>query len=52
LQAVLWVPVIRVTGDIAKMIGYPVGWLWRQRHLPQQPELHWREQHHLSARQG
>jgi glycosyltransferase involved in cell wall biosynthesis len=34
LAAVWWVPIIRVTGDIAKMIGYPVGWLWRLRHRP------------------
>ncbi|TET50147.1 MAG: glycosyltransferase [Anaerolineales bacterium] len=31
LQAVLWVPVIRLTGDLAKMIGYPVGVVWRWR---------------------
>jgi len=31
IQAVLWVPIIRVTGDVAKMIGYPVGVLWRLR---------------------
>lgn len=42
LQAMLWVPIIRVTGDIAKMIGYPVGWLWRIRHLPHRPDLRWR----------
>lgn len=29
LQAALWVPIIRVTGDFAKMIGYPVGVVWR-----------------------
>lgn len=29
LQAYLWVPVIRVSGDVAKMIGYPVGVWWR-----------------------
>jgi len=28
------IPVIRVVGDIAKMIGYPVGWVWRLRHHP------------------
>ncbi|MCC6802625.1 MAG: glycosyltransferase [Anaerolineae bacterium] len=28
------VPVIRVVGDIAKMIGYPVGWWWRIRNRP------------------
>ena len=32
VRAVLWVPIIRVVGDIAKMIGYPVGWLWRLKH--------------------
>ncbi len=31
-RAVLWVPVIRVTGDVAKMLGYPVGLCWRWRH--------------------
>ena len=31
LQAILWTPVIRVTGDVAKMVGYPVGCLWRIR---------------------
>ena len=31
LRAFLWVPIIRVTGDLAKMIGYPVGCWWRLR---------------------
>jgi len=31
LQAALWVPVIRVTGDVAKMMGYPAGVWWRWR---------------------
>ena len=44
LQAILWVPVIRVTGDVAKMLGYPVGWLWRIRRVAKQPELRWRSQ--------
>jgi glycosyltransferase involved in cell wall biosynthesis len=41
LKAVLWVPIIRVVGDLAKMIGYPAGlaWRWRHRH---RPEIHWR----------
>lgn len=34
IQAVLWVPVIRATGDIAKMLGYPVGLAWRRQHQP------------------
>jgi hypothetical protein len=29
-----WLPAIRVVGDIAKMIGYPVGWRWRLRYDP------------------
>jgi hypothetical protein len=29
--ALLWVPLIRLTGDAAKMIGYPVGLWWRLR---------------------
>jgi hypothetical protein len=41
LKAALWVPLIRVTGDIAKMIGYPVGLRWRWRHQGQIPD--WRE---------
>ena len=28
-----WMPVICWTGDVAKMIGYPVGVWWRWRHL-------------------
>ncbi|MEJ5199181.1 MAG: glycosyltransferase [Anaerolineae bacterium] len=41
LKAILLVPVIRAVGDIAKMIGYPVGWIWRLRHWSR-PEVHWR----------
>jgi hypothetical protein len=32
IEATLWVPVIRAVGDVAKMMGYPVGWLWRIQH--------------------
>jgi cellulose synthase/poly-beta-1,6-N-acetylglucosamine synthase-like glycosyltransferase len=41
LKALLWVPVIRVTGDIAKMLGYPVGLVWRWRHRSDIPN--WRQ---------
>jgi hypothetical protein len=41
LKALLWVPIIRLTGDIAKMLGYPVGWKWRLERLSTQPELRW-----------
>ncbi|HYO88613.1 MAG TPA: glycosyltransferase [Candidatus Limnocylindrales bacterium] len=34
IQAILWIPVIRAAGDIAKMVGYPAGWLWRIRNKP------------------
>lgn len=33
LRMLAWVPLIRLWGDLAKMIGYPVGVLWRWRHL-------------------
>ena len=39
-QAVLWVPLIRVTGDVAKMVGYPAGVWWRWRHRAGGPD--WR----------
>jgi glycosyltransferase involved in cell wall biosynthesis len=40
LAAALLVPLIRVTGDLAKMAGYPVGLLWRWRHRAAIPD--WR----------
>jgi glycosyltransferase involved in cell wall biosynthesis len=33
-QAALWVPVIRIVGDVAKMVGYPVGVWWRLTRKP------------------
>ncbi len=38
LQAIALIPLIRVVGDVAKMIGYPAGWWWRIRHRP--PDWH------------
>jgi len=35
------VPIIRATGDIAKMLGYPVGLWWRWQHRSD-PRLAWR----------
>ena len=29
LRAAMLVPIIRLVGDVAKMIGYPVGTAWR-----------------------
>jgi glycosyltransferase involved in cell wall biosynthesis len=40
LQTALWVPVIRLVGDVAKIFGYPAGVLWRWRHRAQVPD--WR----------
>lgn len=34
LYAIVMVPIIRIAGDIAKMIGYPVGLGWRGRMQP------------------
>lgn len=34
VYASIMIPVIRVVGDIAKMIGYPVGIRWRRQHQP------------------
>jgi glycosyltransferase involved in cell wall biosynthesis len=31
LKALLYIPIIRVAGDVAKMAGYPVGVAWRWR---------------------
>jgi len=39
-KAALLVPVIRLTGDVAKMLGYPAGLLWRWRHREEIPD--WR----------
>jgi glycosyltransferase involved in cell wall biosynthesis len=40
VKAVLLVPVIRADGDVAKMLGYPAGWVWRLRNRQRQ-EIHW-----------
>jgi glycosyltransferase involved in cell wall biosynthesis len=41
LEAVLWVPIIRLVGDLAKMAGYPIGLIWRWKHRTQ-GEIHWK----------
>jgi glycosyltransferase involved in cell wall biosynthesis len=42
VQAAGLIPVIRVVGDVAKMVGYPVGlwWRWQNR---KRPEIWWRD---------
>ncbi|MBN1643133.1 MAG: glycosyltransferase [Anaerolineae bacterium] len=37
LLAIALVPCIRLVGDVAKMVGYPVGWAWRLRHRDEIP---------------
>jgi glycosyltransferase involved in cell wall biosynthesis len=34
LEALMWVVIIRVVGDVAKMLGYPMGWRWRLKNHP------------------
>ena len=34
LFCIVMIPLIRLTGDLAKMIGYPVGWRWRLAQRP------------------
>ncbi len=41
IKAIALVPVIRAAGDVAKMLGYPAGWVWRLRNWSR-PEVHWR----------
>jgi len=33
LRAFAMIPIIRLVGDVAKMLGYPVGLIWRRRNL-------------------
>jgi glycosyltransferase involved in cell wall biosynthesis len=35
LRALAMIPLIRLIGDVAKMIGYPAGLWWRYRHQPE-----------------
>ena len=34
LYCLFMLPLIRLTGDVAKMVGYPVGWRWRLAQRP------------------
>jgi glycosyltransferase involved in cell wall biosynthesis len=36
IYAIAFVPIIRLVGDVAKMLGYPVGVWWRLRRTPSQ----------------
>ena len=34
LYCMMMIPWLRFVGDVAKMLGYPLGWRWRLRHRP------------------
>lgn len=51
LWATLLIPAIRITGDVAKMIGYPVGLRWRRTNRAR-PEIHWRSKLDSAQRYG
>ena len=39
--SILQIPLVRLVGDIAKMLGYLAGWKWRIQHWTE-PDIHWR----------
>lgn len=41
LWALLLIPLLRLTGDVAKMLGYPAGLRWRRKNRARD-EIHWR----------
>ncbi|HSN74301.1 MAG TPA: glycosyltransferase [Anaerolineae bacterium] len=41
LWALLLIPLIRLAGDVAKMLGYPAGLRWRRQNRARD-EIHWR----------
>jgi glycosyltransferase involved in cell wall biosynthesis len=47
LYAIILVPIIRLIGDVAKMLGYPAGWIWRLQNW-ERSEIHWRGNHPVS----
>ena len=34
LYCIFMMPLIRLVGDVAKMLGYPLGWRWRRKNRP------------------
>jgi len=43
LAALGLIPLIRLTGDVAKMLGYPAGLRWRRQQRAN-PQIHWRQE--------
>jgi cellulose synthase/poly-beta-1,6-N-acetylglucosamine synthase-like glycosyltransferase len=48
LQALAWIPIIRVTGDVAKMLGYPAGCWWHWQHRAELRDVRGRPPFRLS----
>lgn len=44
LIAIAWIPLLRIVGDVAKMLGYPVGWRWRLANHPPEWQIKPQEQ--------
>ena len=51
LGSSLLIPVIRATGDLAKMLGYPAGLRWRRAHR-NEPSIQWRQELDNGRRYG
>ncbi len=51
LWALLLTPLIRLTGDVAKMLGYPAGLRWRRQNRARD-EIHWRRAFSSGRRYG
>jgi glycosyltransferase involved in cell wall biosynthesis len=51
LWALLLIPLIRLIGDVAKMLGYPAGLLWRRKNRTRD-EIHWRRSFTSGRRYG
>jgi glycosyltransferase involved in cell wall biosynthesis len=51
LWASLLIPLIRLTGDVAKMLGYPAGLRWRRQNRAR-VEIHWRRAFTSDQRYG
>lgn len=49
LKVLLWLPALRLTGDVAKMFGYPAGRFWRLQHREAVPADPTRPRRRLSA---
>lgn len=51
LKALAWIPIIRASGDVAKMVGYPAGLRWRRANRGRD-EIYWRRELKSGRRYG